>query len=46
MSRCTDLFAEVTNVTKVTEYGHILYQLDTSLHRFNYEDQFRKTMYK
>ena len=46
MSRCTDLFVEVTNVTKGTEYGHILYQPDISLHRFNYQDQFRKTMYK
>ena len=45
-SRCTDLFVEVTNVTKVMEYGHILYQLDTFLHRFNYQDQFRRMMYR
>ena len=45
-SRHTDLFVEVTNVTKEMEYGHILYQPDISLHRFNYQDQFRKTMYK
>ena len=47
-SRCTNLFVEVTNVTKgtKTEYGHILYQPDTSLHRFNYQDQFRRTMYR
>ena len=25
---------------KVTEYGHILYRLDVSLHRFNCQDQF------
>ena len=31
---------------KVMEYGHISYQLDISLHRFNYQDQFRRTMYK
>ena len=46
MSRCTDLFVEVTILLKVMEYGHILYQLDISLHRFNYQDQFRKMMYK
>ena len=45
-SRCTDLFVEVTNVAKGTEYGHISYQPDISLHRFNYQDQFRRTMYK
>ena len=38
MSRHTNLFVEVTNVPKGIEYGHILYQLDTSLHRFNYQD--------
>ena len=27
------------------EYGHILYQLDVSLHRFNCQDQFKKMMY-
>ena len=31
---------------KVMEYGHILYQLDVSLHRFNCQDQFKKTMYR
>ena len=30
---------------KFMEYGHILYQLDISLHRFNYQDQFRKMMF-
>ena len=30
---------------KVMEYGHILYRLDVSLHRFNCQDQFKKTMY-
>ena len=29
---------------KVMEYGHILYQLDVSLHRFNCQDQFKKMM--
>ena len=28
------------------EYGHILYQPDISLHRFNYQDQFRRMMYR
>ena len=37
-SRCTDLFVEVTNVTKVMEYGHISYQLDVS-----YTDSIVKT---
>ena len=47
MSRCTDLFVEVTiTLLKVTEYGHILYQPDISLHRLDYQDQFRKMMYK
>ena len=27
------------------EYGHILYRLDASLHRFNCQDQYKKTMY-
>ena len=40
-SRCTDLFVEVINVTK----GHILYQLDVFLHRFNFQDQFKKMVY-
>ena len=31
---------------KVMEYGHILHRLDVSLHRFNYQDQFKKTMYR
>ena len=30
---------------RVTEYGHILYQLDVLLHRFNCQDQYQKTMY-
>ena len=30
---------------KVTEYGHILYQLDVVLHRFNCQDQYKKMMY-
>ena len=46
MSRCTDLFVEVTNVTKGNGIWAHLYQPDISLHRFNYQDQFRKTMYK
>ena len=46
MSRRTDLFVKVTNVTKGNEYGHILYQLDTFLHRFNYQDRFRRMMYR
>ena len=41
-SRHTDLFVEVTNVTK----GHISHRLDISLHRFNCQDRFRRTMYK
>ena len=28
------------------EYGHTLYQLDIFLHRFNCQDQFKRTMYK
>ena len=31
---------------KVMEYGHILYQLDVSPHRFNCQDQFKKTMHR
>ena len=46
MSRCTDLFVEVTNVTKGNGIWANLYQLDISLHRFNYQDQLRKMMYK
>ena len=45
-SRHTDLFVEVTNVTKGNEYGHILYQPDISLHRFNCQDRFERTMYR
>ena len=45
-SRHTDLFAEVTNVTKGNGIWAHFYQRDISLHRFNYQDQFRKTMYK
>ena len=45
-SRCTDLFVEVTTLLKVMEYGHILHPLDIFLHRFNYQDQFIKMMYK
>ena len=30
---------------RVTEYGHILYRLDISLHRFNCRDLYKKTMY-
>ena len=30
---------------RVMEYGHILYRLDVSLHRFNCQDQFKKMMY-
>ena len=44
-SRRTDLFVEVT-LLKVMEYGHTLYQLDVSLHRFNCQDRFKRTMYK
>ena len=46
LSRCTDLFVEVTMLLRIMEYGHILYQSDIFLHRFDYQDQFRKTMYK
>ena len=45
-SRCTDLFVEVTNVTMGNGIWAHLYQPDISLHRFNYQDQFRKMMYK
>ena len=45
-SRRTDLLVEVLILLKVMEYGHILYQLDTSLHRFNYQDRFRRMMYR
>ena len=30
---------------RVTEYGHILYRLDVSLHRFNCQDLYKKMMY-
>ena len=28
------------------EYEHILYHLDVSLHGFNYQDQFKRTIYR
>ena len=46
MSRRTDLFVEVTNVTKVMECGHTSYQLAIFLHRFNCQDQFKRMMYR
>ena len=39
-SRCTDLFVEVTNVAKGNGIWNIF------LHRFNCQDQFKKTMYR
>ena len=45
-SRHTDLFVEVTNVTKGNGIWATSYQPDISLHRFNYQDQFRRMMYK
>ena len=42
-SRCTDLFVEVINVTKG---NRISCQLDDFLHRFNCQDQFKRTMYR
>ena len=46
-SRHTDLFVEVTNILpRVTEYGHISYPLDVFLHRFNCQDQYKRTMYR
>ena len=46
MSRCTDLFVEVTNITKGNGIWAHLYQLDVFLHRFSYQDQFRSMMYR
>ena len=46
MSRRTDLFVEVTNVTKGNGIWAHLYQLDVSLHRFNCQDRFKRTMYR
>ena len=31
---------------KVMEYGHISYQQDVFLHKFNCQDQFEKMMYR
>ena len=31
---------------KVMEYGHILYQPDVFLHRFNCQDRFERMMYR
>ena len=45
-SRHTDLFVEVTTLLRVMEYGHILYPLDVFLHRFNCQDQYKRTMYR
>ena len=45
-SRRTDLFVEVTNITKGNKYGHILYPLNVFLHRFNCQDRYKRTMYR
>ena len=45
-SRCTDLFVEVTNVTKGNGIWAHFYQLDIFLHRFNCQDQFKRMMYR
>ena len=45
-SRCTDLFVEVTNVTKGNGIWAHFVSTNTSLHRFNYQDRFRRTMYR
>ena len=42
MSRCTDLFVEVTNVTK----GNGIWAHFASTRYFPFQDQFRRTMYK
>ena len=46
MSRCTDLFVEVTNFTISNGIWHILHQPDVFLRRFKYRDRFRRKMYK
>ena len=45
-SRCTDLFVEVTNITEGNGIWAHFVSTGISLHRFNYQDQFRKTMHK
>ena len=46
ISRHTDLFVEVTNITKGNGIWAHFVSTGISLHRFNYQDRFRKTMYK
>ena len=46
MSRHTDLFVEVTNVTKGNGIWAHFVSTGVSLHRFNCQDQFRRTMYR
>ena len=45
-SRCTDLFVEVTNVTKGNGIWAHLVSTGYFLHRFNCQDQFKRTMYR
>ena len=45
-SRHTDLFVEVTNVTKGNRIWAHFVSTDISLHRFNYQDRFRRMMYR
>ena len=46
MSRCSDLFVEVTNVTRGNGIRAHFVQQDVSLHRFNCQDQFKWMMYR
>ena len=41
----TDLFVEVTNLTKGNKYGLIILQQAITLHRLNYPDKSKKKMY-
>ena len=45
-SRCTDLFVEVINVTKGNGIWAHFVLTGCSLHRFNCQGQFKKTMYR
>ena len=45
-SHRTDLFVEVSNITKGTVYGCILQQLDVFHHRYKYQDRFKRKMCK
>ena len=45
-SRHTDLFVEVTNVTKGNGIWAHFVSTGTFLHRFNYQDRFRRMMYR